>query len=447
MFILLYGRCDVRVNNTAKKTYTMDMCSGPVLKNMLVFSLPLMLSSILQLLFNAADVIVVGHFAGGSSLAAVGSNSPLINLLTNLFLGLSVGSNVVAARLFGAYREDELSEVTHTSMLLGLLSGLFLTAVGLIGARQILIWMKTPPKVLELAALYLRIYFLGMTATMVYNFGSAILRAVGDTRRPLYFLLLAGVINVVLNLFFVIVMRLDVAGVAIATVISQCVSAALVVRCLMRESGGIRFVPKNMRIYKDKLSQILKIGIPAGMQGTLFSISNVVIQASVNTFGETVMAGSSAAANIEQFVYRILAAGQLCAILAGLVLGNVVVVFGHTLVGIYSPSEPIIQAGMARLSVICTTYALCGMMDVMVGALRGIGYSIMPMIVSLLGACGLRLALIATLFTLPAFHTITVLYMTYPVSWLVTFAVHVVCFVWAAKKQGVPLGLRQPLTD
>jgi putative MATE family efflux protein len=446
---------------TSRGGYEIDMCSGPILRKMLLFAVPLMCSSVLQLLFNAADIVVVGRFAGDNSLAAVGSTTALINLLTNLFIGLSIGSNVLAAREYGARQGRELGRTVHTSMLLSVLSGLLLTAVGVPGARYILAWMQTPPEVLGLATLYLRIYFLGMTATMVYNFGSAVLRAVGDTRRPLYYLMAAGVVNVVLNLFFVIVLHLDVAGVAIATVISQTISAALVVRCLMRETGWIRLELRRLRIERDKLAAILRVGLPAGFQGIVFALSNVVIQASVNTFGPVVMAGNSAAANIEGFVYvamnafyqatlsftsqnmgagnyrrisRILLTGQLCAITAGLVLGNLAVLLGHGLLSVYSRSEPVIQAGMVRLHVIARTYALCGIMDVMVGALRGMGYSLLPMFVSLLGACGLRLVWLATVFQIPRFHTAPVIYASYPISWLATLSVHVVCYLWARRQ-------------
>ncbi len=346
--------------------------------------------------------------------------------------------------------------------MLGIASGILLSVIGIVGARRILIWMQTPEEVLGLATLYLVIYFLGMTAMMVYNFGSAILRAVGDTRRPLYFLVVAGIINVVLNLFFVINLKLDVAGVAIATVISQCVSALLVVRCLCREGGGIRLVPSQMRIDRDKLVQILKIGLPAGVQGILFSLSNVVIQSSINSFGAVVMAGNSAAANIELFVYfamnafyqaiisftsqnfgagrikriyKVLLRGQLCILVVGGVLGALVVAFGRALLGIYSSSDAVINAGMQRMWVLCSTYALCGMMDGMVGTLRGIGYSVLPTVVTLLGACGLRLVWIATLFHVEAFHTVTTVYLSYPVSWLVTLGAHVLCFRWIMTKR------------
>ncbi len=285
------------------KQYEMDMCSGPILRKMLMFALPLMLSSILQLLFNAADIVVVGKFAGDNSLAAVGSNTALINLLTNLFIGLSIGANVVAARHYGAKAWDDLRRTVHTAMLLSMLSGALLLVLGVIGAEQMLIWMQTPEEVLPLATVYLRIYFLGMISTMVYNFGSALLRAVGDTKRPLYFLLCAGIINVILNLLFVIGFQMDVMGVAIATVISETVSALLVLRCLVKEKGGIHLELRAMRIDRKKMLQILRIGLPAGFQGVVFALSNVVIQSSVNIFGNIVVAGNSAAANLEGFVY------------------------------------------------------------------------------------------------------------------------------------------------
>ena len=459
--------------------YEIDMCNGPILSKMLRFSIPLMCSSVLQLLFNAADIVVVGRWAGDNSLAAVGSNTALIGLLTNLFVGLAVGANTLAAKYYGARDRDALHRVVHTSILLSIISGLVLTVVGVFGARTILIWMQTPENVLDLATLYLRIYFLGMTATMVYNFGAALLRAEGDTQRPLYFLSLAGVVNIVLNLFFVIVCKLDVAGVAIATVISQCISASLVLRCMVKDTGPLHLDLKKMRLHPQAMRQILRIGLPAGFQGILFSLSNVVIQSSVNTFGEVIMAGNSAAANIEQFVYvsmnamyqatisftsqnygagnyhrirKIMIRAQGCVLVVGLVvglvLGNAATLAGRVLLSIYTTSPPVIEAGLVRMGIVCTTYALCGMMDVMVGGLRGIGYSIMPMLVSLVGACGLRLLWIATIFQLPQFHTIQTIYWSYPISWAITFGVHVICFLWAMKKvkrQLLPEGAPAPV--
>ena len=440
----------------SRKKYEMDMCTGSVFGKMLLFALPLMCSSILQLLFNAADIVVVGRFAGDNALAAVGSNTALINLLTNLFVGLSIGTNVMVARFYGGKKEQDLKETVHTSMLLSVYSGILLTVVGIAAARGLLELMQSPIEVLDLAALYLRIYFLGMTSTMIYNFGSAILRAVGDTKRPLYYLLLAGVINVILNLLFVVVFKMGVAGVGAATAISQTISAILVVRCLINEQGGIHLDLKELRIVKDKFLRILQIGLPAGFQGVVFSLSNVVIQSAVNSFGAVVVAGNSAASNIEGFVYmamnafyqatisftsqnfgardykrisKILWAGELYVIATGLILGNLAVFFGDSFLGIYSTSEEVIAAGMVRLKIIGTTYALCGIMDVLVGALRGIGYSVLPMIVSLIGACGLRLLWLATVFRIPDYHSQETIYLSYPITWTITLTVHFICFI------------------
>lgn len=443
------------------KSYEIDMCSGAILPKLLRFALPLMCSSILQLLFNAADVIVVGRFAGDNSLAAVGSNTSLINLLVNLFIGLSVGANILAARNYGAGDREGLHQTVHTAMLLSLISGVGLTVVGVLGAGQILVWMQSPENVRGLATIYLRIYFLGMPATMLYNFGAALLRAIGDTRRPLYYLLTAGIVNVVLNLFFVIVCQLDVAGVAIATVISQVISAGLVVRCLIKEQGGIHLELRQLKIWPTRLKQILQVGLPAGFQGVLFALSNVVIQSSVNGFGEIVMAGNAAAANLENFVYAsmnafyqanisfssqnygagrydrlrpILLRAQGSVIVTGLLLGGMAALFSRSLLGIYSDSAAVIDVGAERMMIVCTTYALCGMMDVMVGSLRGLGYSILPMVVSLLGACALRLVWIAVIFQIPRFHTPEVIYWSYPFSWIVTFLAHVCCYIWAMRR-------------
>ena len=416
-----------------KEKYEIDMCTGSILKKMLMFAFPLMCSSILQLLFNAADIVVVGNYAGDNSLAAVGSNTSVINLLTNLFVGLSVGANVLVAHHYGAKEKEDLKTAVHTIITISIISGIFLSIIGIVGARQILIWMKTPKGVLDLAVVYLRIYFAGMTATMVYNFGAAILRAVGDTKRPLYYLLFSGVVNVVLNLLFVIKFNMDVAGVALATVISQCISAGLVIRCLVKEKGGIHLDLKCLGIDKKTLFKILQVGLPAGFQGTLFSLSNVVIQSSVNTFGGVVIAGNSAASNLEGFVYmamnalhqaaisftsqnvgagrydrinKILYTAQFYVILVGVGMGLTVVAFGEPLLGLYTNNPEVVAAGMERLKIIVTTYALCGMMDVMVGSLRGLGYAVMPMIVSLIGACALRLVWLSTMVKLEAFHTV-----------------------------------------
>lgn len=437
-----------------QKKYEIDMCNGPLLGKILLFSIPLMLSGVLQLLFNAADIVVVGRFAGSEALAAVGATSSLINLLVNLFIGLSVGANVLVARYYGANQKKELNEIVHTAITTAGISGVILVIIGVILASPSLKLMGTPEDVIDGAVIYMRIYFAGMPAMMLYNFGSAILRAVGDTKRPLYFLMAAGVVNIVLNLIFVIVLHMSVAGVALATVISQIISAGLVIRCLIKTDSDYHFSLKELRIVPDKLLKMVQIGIPAGLQGMLFSISNVLIQSSVNSFDSLAVAGNTAAANIEGFVYTamnalhqtaISFAGQnygaskyrrigktllICqgfVILVGLVLGNMASLFSGTLLKLYSDEAEVIQYGELRLSIICTTYCLCGMMDVMVGALRGMGYSIMPMLVSLTGACGLRILWIMTIFQ--QYRSLECLYWSYPISWGLTFAVHLLCFI------------------
>ena len=444
-----------------KKNYEIDMCNGPITGKMLRFALPLMLSSMLQLLFNAADIITVGKFGSEHSLAAVGSNTALINLLTNLFIGLSIGANVLVARFYGAKNGEELNETVHTAMLLSLISGLILTVTGVIFARYFLIWMKNPAEILNLATTYLKIYFLGMPAMMIYNFGSAILRAIGDTKRPLYFLAAAGVINIILNILLVVVFRLDVKGVGIATVISQTVSAILIIRCLAKSNGDIKLELKKLRFSRGKIGAILRIGLPAGLQGSIFSLSNVVIQSSVNLFGPVVVKGNSAAQNLEGFVYfsmnafhhatlsftsqnmgakkydrlgRILKNGLCLAILFGAGFGGTVILFGRNLLSIYTNDSAAISAGMTRLYIITGTYTLCGIMDVMVGAIRGIGYTVLPTIVSLIGACALRLVWLATVFRIPKFHTINTVYLSYPITWLVTIIAHVICYIIIRKK-------------
>ena len=437
------------------KSNQIDMTEGSVFFKLLQFSIPLIFSSVLQLFFNAADVVVVGRFAGVNSLAAVGSTSSLINLLVNLFLGLSVGTNVIAANYFGSGKNKKLSQTVHTAILLSVYSGVILTVVGVFGAKYILRLMGSPDEVLSLATLYLQIYFAGITASMVYNFGSALLRSKGDTKRPMYILFAAGLINVVLNLIFVIPLKMDVAGVALATVLSQVFSAFMVIRCLVKESDYFKLYFSKLKIDREIFIDILKIGLPAGFQGILFSFSNVIIQSSFNSFGKIMIAGSSAAANIEGFVYismngfaqgsltfvsqnygakkmdrikKVVRIALLCALVAGTVLGNLAYLFGRNLIAIYNDNPDVIEAGLLRMSVIMTTYALCGIMDVMANSVRGIGHSLLPMVVSLLGACGLRLVWLATAFQIPAFHTCRTVFLSYPISWAITFAAHVVCF-------------------
>lgn len=441
------------------KTYEVDMCSGPIFVKLIAFAVPLILSGVLQLLFNAADIIVVGRFAGSESLAAVGSTSSLINLLVNVFIGLSVGANVLVAQYYGAKQYQELEDTVHTAIVLAAVGGLFLIVMGYFLADPMLTLMGSPENVRPLSVLYMKIFFLGMPATLVYNFGSAILRAVGDTKRPLYFLLFAGVINVILNLFFVIRCGLGVAGVAMATAISQTISAALIVRCLMKSDAAYRLTPAKLRLSPAKLKAIARIGLPAGFQGAIFSISNVLIQSSLNSFGAVAMAGSTASSNIEGFVYTAMNAVYQTALsftsqnfgagkdrrmtkillyclgivtVIGLVLGCGSVYFGPELLGIYSSDPEVIQYGMERLRMISGTYCICGLMDTMVGGLRGMGCSVVPMFVSLTGACAFRVVWILTVFA--ANRTLTVLYASYPVSWIITFLAHVVCYLVIRRK-------------
>ena len=441
------------------KSYEIDMCNGPLTGKLLKFAVPLMFSGILQLLFNAADIVVVGRFAGHEALAAVGSTGSLINLLVNVFIGLSIGTNVLVANYMGARHEKAVSETVHTSVLLSLLCGTFLIFFGIILAKPLLTLMGTPDNVLGQAALYMRIYFVGMPATMLYNFGAAILRATGDTQRPLYFLFAAGVINVVLNLIFVICFHMGVAGVATATVISQCVSALLVLRCLIHETGCFKLYLNKFHIHKDKLIQMIRIGLPAGMQGAVFSISNVLIQSSINSFGSIAMAGNTASQNIEGFIYNAMNAiyqtnlsftsqnyggrkykriGRITLTCVGVVtavglgMGLATFAAGESLLRIYSSDPEVIQFGLKRMAGFGTTYFLCGIMDTMVGSIRGLGSSVIPMCVSIIGVCGLRVLWIFTVFQWS--RSLTTLYLSYPVTWVVTGAVHIACFLMLKRK-------------
>lgn len=433
---------------------TIDMCSGPLMGKLLRFSVPLMLSGILQLLFNAADIVVVGQFDSSDAMAAVGSTSSLNNLIVNLFLGLSAGGSVVVAQYFGMKSRQDVEETVHTAILLGFISGLVLVAAGMFLAEPMLVLMGTTPDVIDQSVLYMRIVFAGMPAMMVYDFGAGILRAVGDTRRPLVYLFCGGVVNVAFNLFFVIVCHLGVAGVAIGTVMSQCIAAFLTVRCLMKTDDcyGIRL--RELRIVKHKLLRILRVGVPTGIQGAMFSISNVVIQSSINSFDSSIIvAGNTASGNIEGFVYTamnafyqasltftsqnvgahqtrrilpVLGWSLLCVTVVGVATGVLAVLFGPQLLGIYSPDEEVIAYGLERLRLICLTYFLCGTMDVVTGSIRGLGPSVTPAVISLLGVCGLRIVWIYTVFA--AHRSLMVLYLSYPVSWLITLVVNIICF-------------------
>ena len=433
------------------------MTTGAILPKLLVTTLPLMASSVLQLLFNAADVVVVGNFASEHSLAAVGSTGALVNLITNLFIGLSIGANSLASFYFGARDAKNLSKTAHNAILLSVLGGAALTVIGVVFAEKFLIWMQTPGEVLGLGSTYITVYFAGSIPVLVFNFGSSLLRAKGDTKRPLYYLTVAGVINVVLNLIFVIVFKMDVAGVALATIIAQTISAYLVMRCLVRETDEFRIEWSKLKEGFDGaiVLEILRIGIPAGIQGIVFSLSNVVIQSSINGFGPVVMTGSAAAQNVEGFVWvsmnafaqtvltfvsqnvgarkydrikPIMIITLVCSALTGVILGNLCDIFSASLVRIFDQRPEVVSAGVVRFSLVCRYYFLCGLMDVMVGVLRGMGYSVTPTVVSLLGACGLRLLWIFTVFQIPSFHTEFMLFLSYPLSWIVTFLIHVLCY-------------------
>lgn len=440
----------------SQKKYEINMCEGPLAGKIILYAVPLILSSVLQLLFNAVDIIVVGRYCGSDSLAAVGSTTSLVNLLMNVFIGLSVGTNVLVARYYGAGREKDVNDTVHTAVLSSLIGGVILAGIGITLAKPLLELMSSPEDVVDLSALYLRIYFIGMPVTLLYNFGSAILRAIGDTRRPLYYLAFSGVINVCLNLVFVIVFDMGVAGVAVATIISQVISAGLVVRCLMGLEGACRLDLHKLRIVKNRFLEMLRYGLPAGIQGTLFSLSNVLIQSSINSFGSLTMAGNAAAANLEGFVYvsmnafhhtalsftsqnygagkyeRINKVVGWCLFLVtvvGITVGGAFYLLRVPLLKIYNNDPQVIAFGMIRMLYICIPYFLCGLMDTMVGALRGLGYSVMPMIVSLMGACVFRIVWIKTVFAVNP--KLEVLYISYAISWLVTFLVHAVCFVVA----------------
>jgi putative MATE family efflux protein len=443
-----------------KNNNEIDMCNGPLFGKMITYTIPLILTGILQLLYNAADVIVVGRYSGSTALAAVGSTGALTNLIISLFMGLSVGTSVAVSQYYGARDWKSVEEVVHTSIAISVISGIAVSIFGLLMAKKLLIAMDSPSDVIDQATLYLRIYFLGMPASMLFNFGSAILRAVGDTKRPLIFLTISGFVNVILNLFFVITFNMGVAGVAIATVISQIISAIFVTLCLMRFNGPCRLIFKEIKIHRDKLWQLVKIGLPAGVQGSIFSLSNVLVQSSVNSFGSDVMAGNSAAVNLEGFIYvsmnsfyqaaltftgqnvgakkyerinKILGISLLTVFVTGLGLCMILRAFGESLLGIYSPdNEKVIAYGMLRINIITATYYFCGMMDVMVGMMRGMGKSFMPMLMSIIGICGIRIAWVLLVF--PQHRDLQTLYISYPISWIFTFFIHFISF-WIAKKR------------
>lgn len=441
------------------RTYEIDMTNGPLLGKIIRFAIPLALSGVLQLLFNAADMVVAGRFAGSQALAAVGSTGALINLIINLFIGLSVGVNVLVARYYGAGQSKDLSETVHTAIVTGLLGGILLIFIGTFLSRPLLELMGTPEDVIDQAVLYMRIYFAGMPVIMLYNFGGAVLRAVGDTRRPLYFLSIAGVVNVCLNLFFVIVLRMGVAGVATATVLSQIISTTLVLRCLLKSDAAYRLDLKKLRLTPKKLWQMTKIGVPAGIQGATFSVSNVIIQSTINSFGSIAMAGATASSNIEGFLWtvvdaftqaaqsftsqnygarktervgKVLRICMLMAIACSLVMGGGAYLAGRPLLGLYATDQEVVAYGLRRMLITCVPYFTIALMNVMVGVLRGLGSSIMPMVMSIVGTCGLRILWIYTL--LPLNPTWEMLFLSYPVSWLVTGIFQYVSYLFVKRR-------------
>lgn len=442
-----------------KNKYEIDMCNGTLMDKLISFAIPLMLSGILQLMFNAVDIIVVGRFSGSQSLAAVGSTTALINVFTNLFIGISLGANVLAARYYALEKSKEMSETVHTAIAFALISGVGMAVIGLLMAKPALELMGTPDDVIAKSTLYMRIYFCGMPFFMLYNYGAAILRAVGDTKRPLIFLLISGVINAILNLFLVIQFHLDVAGVGIATVISQLISCILVLRCLYCSESSYQFRPEKLNIRSSYLRQIFEVGIPAGIQSTVINLSNAMLQSSVNSFGSISMAGYTAANNIFGFLYvsvnsvtqacmsftsqnygvkklkrmdRVLIDCAILSVVVALGLGSIAYFFGPELLHIYSEQADVIACGMEILSYTTMTYFLCGLMDLFPGALRGMGYSTVPMILSIIGTVGMRILWIYGLF--PTHRSLGFLFISYPASWIATIVMQVICFWFVRRK-------------
>lgn len=442
------------------------MLEGPLLRSILFYTIPIMLTGILQLLFNAADLVVVGQFCGEISVAAVGNAGTISALLVNLFIGLSVGTSVTVAQAIGANKADAVHRAVHTALPAAITCGLIVTVIGLPLTERLLLLMNTPDTVLPLSALYLKIYFAGMIFMMVYNFCAAILRASGDSKSPLIFLTIAGVINVGLNVIFVTLLHMNVAGVALATTISQGVSAVLVIIALMRRTDACKLYLKKIRFYKAELLEIIRIGLPAGIQNSLFSISNVIIQSSINSFGDLFMSGNAAANNIDGFLYVTLnsfhqtalnfigqnvGAGQykrakkilwIClgyVTVVCLIVATIILALGPTLLSIYIPDSPEAVAwGMVRLTCLCYPFVFGGWLDISTGALRGMGASFSPMVISVLGICGLRILWIYTVFQIPAFHTPQWLYFSYGISWAVSFFIQLAAFYAIYRKRTKP---------
>lgn len=445
------------------KRYQKSMLQGPLFPNIVTYSIPIILTSILQLLFNAADLVIVGRFCGSVSVAAVGATGAITSLIVNLFIGLSVGAGVSTAHAIGGKNEEETHRTIHTALPTALVGGAVLSIVGIAFSDTLLRWMGTPENVLPLSTVYMRIFFGGMVFNMVYNFSAAILRAAGDTKSPLIFLTIAGIVNVVLNVFFVTVFHMNVAGVALATTISQGISAVLAVMALMRRTDACKLEIKKLRFYKKQFKKIVSLGLPAGVQSSMFSISNVVIQSSINSFGDIFMSGNASASNLEGFVLvamdafnqaalnftgqnvgagqykrvrKILLTCLACTAVVGLAGGLTVFAFGRQLLGIYITDSPqAIEYGMLHLSYVCAPYFILGMTNVMGGTLRGLGVSVPPMIISILGICGVRIAWIYTIFQQPQYHTPECLFFSYPLSWVITLVSQFVLFAVVYSKR------------
>lgn len=442
-----------------KNKFEIDMCNGPIMSKLISFSVPLILSGMLQLMFNAVDIIVVGQFSGSTSLAAVGSTTALINVFVNLFMGISLGANVVSARCYAMGRREEMSKTVHTAMTIALVSGIIMAVIGVIFAKGALLLMGTPENVIDLSTLYMRIYFLGMPFFMLYNYGAAILRAVGDTKRPLIFLVISGCINAGINMLLVIVFDMGVAGVAIGTVISQFVSCALVINCLYRTKSSYQLRFSKLKIEKDYMIQIFQVGVPAGIQSTVINFSNALLQSSVNSFGSVAMAGYTAANNVLGFLYvsvnsitqacmsftsqnyavgkhkrmdRVLIDCMVLSISVALILGGGAYLFGTYILNIYTSDADVIKCGLEILSITTVPYFFCGIMDLFPGALRGMGYSTVPMILSIIGTVGVRILWIFVFF--PMHRSLYFLFISYPGSWIATIVMQVICYMLVRKK-------------
>ncbi len=444
-----------------KRNQTIDFTKGHLLKKLIIFVTPLIISGLLQIFFNGADLVVVGQFAGNDDLAAVGACGSLINLIIGLALGLSVGGNIVVSVFIGADDKGMVKKAVDTTIATALVCGLVCMLIGVFGARPFLIAMDTPSNVLDKAVIYFRIYFAGIPASMLYNFCSAILRSAGESRKPLYYLAAAGVANVILNLIFVMAFHMGAAGVGLATALSQYLSVALVVRELMKTDEVYKFVPKTFSPSKTVLKRILSVGIPSGIQSIVFSISNVLIQSSINWFGPEVVAGNAAANNIEGFVYvamnafsvaattvvgqnigarqykridKVLIESGLLVVAVGLFLGIIVNIFGDPLVRLYCPdSEVAIAAARTKLLYLALPYFLCGILEVFAGTLKSCGYAVSSMVISLVCCCGVRVVWIYAVFN--QIRTLESLFISYTITWLLAIAAFIVLYFARARKK------------